>query len=244
MSNDLYLLARTLTALGVVGTQVYTKSHKGKTYLIFKGYSGLRNTLQGTRYLATNARVVQLGLGAKGLQNVAKGGFILGMVVSAGIEITDFIFKDEKTMTDLVGNIGYEFVKSGLASLLGYGAGLAFGSVVGVAVVPLGVMVGAAFLAGWGLNQLDQKYQVKEKVLKAFNALPAKLEQGVYELRDNTLHVLEQVKRDAQQKLQQVKQDIYREIDQTIDAAARALIDAVEREIANTLRRVLQPRIR
>jgi hypothetical protein len=244
LSSDLYLLARTLTALGVVGTQVYTKSNNGKTYLIFKGYSGLRNALQGTRYLATNPKIIQLGLGAKGLQNVAKGGVILGMVVSAGIEITDFILNDQKTMTDLAGSIGFEFVKSGLASLIGYGVGAMVGSIAGVAVLPLGVMVGAAFLAGWGLNKLDQKYQVKDKVLKVFNALPANIEQGVYELHDSALRALEQVKRDAQQKLQHVKHDVYKEINQTIDAAARAVIEAIERELASALRRLLQPGIR
>jgi hypothetical protein len=244
LSSDAYLLARTLLALGVVGTQVYTKSNNGKTYLIFKGYSGLRNVLQGTRYLATNPKIIQLGLGAKGLQNVAKGGFILGMVVSAGIEITDFILNDQKTMADLVGSIGYEFAKSGLVSLIAYGIGVGVASITGVAVLPLGIMVGAAFFVGWRLNKLDEQYQVKDKVLKAFKALPAQIGQGVYELRDSTLQALEQVKRDVQKKLEDVKQDINKEINQTIDDATRAVVDAIEREIVSALRRLLQPRLR
>jgi hypothetical protein len=59
--------------------------------------------LQGTRFLAANPRMVQMGLGTSSLQNVAKGGFLL--VVGAGIETLDFIFNDEKTMNDLVGGI-------------------------------------------------------------------------------------------------------------------------------------------
>jgi hypothetical protein len=212
--------------------------------MIFKGYSGLRNLLQGTRYLATNPKIVSLGLGVKGLQNVAKGGFILGMVVSTGIEITDFILNDQKTMTDLVGSIGYEFVKSGLTSLLAYGIGAGIATITGVAVLPLGIMVGAAFAIGWVLNDLDKEYQVKEKVLKSFKALPANLEQGVYELRDSTLHALEQVRRDAEQKLQHVRNDINKEINRTINDAADAVIEAIEKEIVGALRRLLQPRLR
>jgi hypothetical protein len=119
---DLYTLIRAFYALGVVCTECYTKVQNGREYIIFKGRAGLRNLLQGTRYLASNPQILQLGLGVKGLQNVAKGGFILGLVVTAGIEITDFLFNDQKTLTQLVGSIGYEAVKSDAAGLA-YGRG-------------------------------------------------------------------------------------------------------------------------
>jgi hypothetical protein len=164
--------------------------------------------------------------------------------VSAGIEITDFILNDQKTMMDLAGSIGFEFAKSGLTSLIAYGAGAWVGGMVGLAVAPLGVMLVVAFGVGVLLSELDNKYLVKQKVLKAFNALPATMEQGVYELRDTTLHALEHVKRDVQRKLEGIKDDINREANRAIDSAARAVLEAVERELKMALQRLLQPRIR
>lgn len=68
--------------------------------------------------------------------------------------------------------------------------------------------------------------------------------QGVYELRDGTLLALEQVRRDVEQKLRHVKYDVNKEISQIVDSAARAALEAIERELVNALRRLLQPRIR
>jgi hypothetical protein len=105
-------------------------------------------------------------------------------------------------------------------------------------------MVLVAFAVGVGLNDLDNKYQIKQKVLTAFSALPTNIEQGVYELRDGTLNALEQIKQDVQRKLQGIKDEINRELNRAIDSAARAVLDAVEKELKMALQHLLQPRIR
>jgi hypothetical protein len=175
------------------------KEYKGKPYLIFKGKPGLRNVIKGTRYLAANPRIVQLGLGMNGLKHVAKGGFILGMVVSSGIEITDFFYKDEKTMYDLVGAIGVEAVKGGLAALAGLVAG-AVVSITGIAVLPLIGFAVATFAVGWYLNDLDNTYQIKKKVSAALKLAVESLEPGYYEVRDGALLTLEFLSRDRSEK--------------------------------------------
>lgn len=168
MVNDAYLIIKTLIALGIAGAGSFIKSTAQGTYIIIKGYPGLRrNLLQGTRYLASNPQMIQMGLGMRGLQNVAKGGFMLSIVVAAGIETLDFIFNDEKTMHDLVGGIGVEAVKAGLATMVGLGAGVMAGAVTAIAVAPLVTMAVAVLFAGTLLNQADQKHLIKQKVINA-----------------------------------------------------------------------------
>ena len=188
-ANDAFTLAKTIVAIGAVGTTCHAKTHNGKTYFIFKGHAGLRNVLQGTRYLATNPQIIQLGLGIKGAQNVAKGGFILGIVVTTGIEITDFMLNDQKTLYDLVGGIGVEAVKGGLSALIGYAAGAVVG-LTGLAVAPLVGMMVVAFAVSYALNKLDDKYQIKNRVINALKNLPDSLAEGMYEIKQESLSQL------------------------------------------------------
>ncbi|GKT18044.1 hypothetical protein AVHY2522_17370 [Acidovorax sp. SUPP2522] len=181
-ANDALAIAKTLNAIGMAGIGTYIKTTATGTYIIIKGYSARRSSaLQGTRYLATNPKMLQLGLGIKSLQGIAKGGFMLGVVVSTGIELMDFMFNDEKTMYDLVGGIGVEAVKGGLGGLIAYSmaAGVA-GSATTVAVLPLIVMAVFAVGVGIGLNAIDRHYGVKDKVIAALKMLPEKTTQGIY----------------------------------------------------------------
>lgn len=180
-SMDAYMIARTLQALGMAGVGSYVKTTSSGTYIIIRGHAGMRgHLLRGTRYLASNPRMVQMGLGMRGLQNVARGGFILGVVVSSLIESLDFMFNDEKTMHDLVGGIGVEAVKAGLATMVGLGIGAAVAGATAVAVLPLAAMAVAVLVTGMALNAADQKWQIKQKVISALKSLTDDTPQGLY----------------------------------------------------------------
>ena len=155
----------------------------------------MRNVLQGTRYLASNPRIVQMGLGMQGLKHVARGGFVLGMVVSSGIEVAEFFFNDEKTMYDLVGGIGVEAVKASLAMLAGVAAGAGIAMVTTVAIWPLAVAAGVVFFVGIGLNILGDTYQVKERVAAALKHAAGNLESGYYRIEEHALKMLESLSR-------------------------------------------------
>ncbi|CAM4025622.1 hypothetical protein [Paracidovorax anthurii] len=179
-ANDALLIAKTMQAIGIAGAASYVKRTPRGTFIIIKGRPGLRASLTGTRYLASHPRMVQLGLGMKGLQDVAKGGFILGFVISTGVEVLEYLMNDEKTMYDLVGGIGVEAVKGGLASLLAYGAATTLGMAVTVAVVPLGVMAVVVFGASAYFNALDNEYKIKAWVIQTLKKLPDQTAQGLY----------------------------------------------------------------
>ncbi len=242
VAADLYALTNTLRALGVAGTQVYTKTSNGKTYLILKGYPGLRNLVKGTRFLTTNAQIVQLGLGVRGAANVAKGGFILGLVVTTGIEITDFILNDQKTMFDLVGSIGYEMVKSGVVAGLALGAGVIAGSFVSVAVAPLVGMVVMACAIGYVLNELDSHYGVKNRVLKGLKALPTDIEKGIYQLKASTLEQIEHVKSDFDRKILDAENQLNKAVDKAATKAAELLIEALVSAAEQAIKQLMPAR--
>jgi hypothetical protein len=180
-SMDAYLIGKTLQAVGIAGAASFVKTTSSGTYIIIKGYAGRRGSLlQGTRYLASNPRMVQMGLGMRGLQNVAKGGFILSVVVASGLETLDFIFNDEKTMHDLVGGIGVEAVKAGLATMAGMGAATLVAGVTSVAILPLAAMAVAVLVTGYLLNAADQRWQIKQRVVSTLKGTPEQTPQGLY----------------------------------------------------------------
>ncbi|GKS88049.1 hypothetical protein [Acidovorax sp. SUPP2539] len=212
-ANDAITIVKTLNAIGMAGISSYIKTTATGTYIIIKGYSARRSSaLQGTRYLATNPKMLQLGLGMKSLQGIAKGGFILGVVVSTGIELMDFMFNDEKTMYDLVGGIGVEAVKGGLGALAAYVSGAVISTATAVAVAPLVTMAFAAFIFGTGLNYLDRKYELKNQVITALKALPDNVEQGYYIIKTETVSWRERVRISMQQKVEEVGRNIDNEL--------------------------------
>jgi hypothetical protein len=216
--NDAINLAKTIYALGVLGATCYVKTHNGKPYLIFKGDAKLRNLLKGTRYLANNPQILQLGLGMQGLKQVAKGGFILGIVVSAGVEISDFVLNDQKTMYDLVGGIGVEAVKGGVSALVALGAGAAL-ALTGIAVLPIAGMLGVALLVGIGLNALDDTFEVKKRVSNALKLAGEGLSEGLYKVNEVHLQHFESLK-----KILRRDESMMRQLDSAFKNAIQRLV--------------------
>ncbi|GKT25541.1 hypothetical protein [Acidovorax sp. SUPP3334] len=215
-ANDALAITKTLNAIGMAGIGSYIKTTATGTYIIIKGYSARRSSaLQGTRYLATNPKMLQLGLGIKSLQGIAKGGFMLGVVVSTGIELMDFMFNDEKTMYDLVGGIGVEAVKGGLAGLVAYGIAAGLGTLVTtVAVTPLIAMAVVAIGGGIVLNLIDNEYKIKGNAIAGLKMLPEKTAQGVYYIdtkvqswQDDLRTAVEQKKSEMGQAINQGMKD-------------------------------------
>ncbi|AVT12345.1 hypothetical protein [Paracidovorax avenae] len=208
-ANDAIAITRTLNAIGMSGITSYVKTTATGTYIIIKGYSARRSSaLQGTRYLATNPKMIQLGLGMKSLQGIAKGGFMLGVVVSSGIELMDFMFNNEKTMYDLVGGIGVEAVKGGLGALVAYSLAAMVGSVTTVAVMPLMVMALAAVVAGFGLNHLDSHYAIKSQIITGLKMLPEHAAHGLYYIDTTAQSWVDELRSAVEQKKLEVSRSV------------------------------------
>ena len=174
---DGVLITRTMLALGFAGFSSYVSVNRvGNPIIILKGYPALRDALlRGTTFLTTHPKMIQMGLGMRGVTSVAKGGFILGLVVSVGIESIDFILNDEKTMYDLVGAIGVEAVKGGLAVAFGMLMASLVTGVTAVAVAPLVVLAVAVGVGAYYLNKWDGEYKIKDAVIATLKDLPESL---------------------------------------------------------------------
>jgi hypothetical protein len=166
---DVKLIAQVMYTLGFQWTKIIVKvNHLGNTIIILKGDPTQRKAfLQATRLLAGNVKLIKMGIGVRGTTRVAAGGFLLGLVVSIGIESLNIIFDDRKTMLDLVGAIGVEAVKGGLAAAFAAGVAAVVGTLTTVAVMPLLLMAVAVAVASIGLNWLDNKYGIKDAVIRA-----------------------------------------------------------------------------
>ncbi|MCL2716477.1 MAG: hypothetical protein FWD68_18395 [Alphaproteobacteria bacterium] len=159
------------------GTRARMVRNGSKTYIVLTGYAGtrMRQALQlaFTRVRDTHPRVLELGLGVRGLGNVARGGVLISCFVSAGVETLDFIFNDDATIESLAGGLVTEFGKNIIAGGLAYVAATLTGVAFTSALAPGIVLVAAAFAAGWILNRVDEKYKVKNAVINGFKYVNA-----------------------------------------------------------------------
>lgn len=174
--------AKTATMLlkdfGLMPERVMMKHYGGKSYVIFKGYAGQRRVLKGTRYLATNPKIVRMAIGPKGIINSVKGGAAITVVLSAGIEVFDYFIRDEATLSHLLGTVTGDLITIGLSAIAGAVAGLLVGgsaTLGAVAAAPLLMAVGVGLLTGYVIGKIDRKYKVTEALIEGYKQLGIEL---------------------------------------------------------------------
>ncbi|EJM72178.1 hypothetical protein [Pseudomonas sp. GM55] len=161
---DAYNISRLLSDIGGFGTKIRILIKNGKQYVVLTGYPGLRNRLKGTRYGIRNAQLVEVGIGKYGIRGSSIKGFKLSCYVAVGIEVLEWVFNDEAVLSDLFAGVGVELIKAGIATAIGYGIALAVGTLLTTAALP--AIFGAifVFVVGYHLNELDNKYNIKNSV--------------------------------------------------------------------------------
>lgn len=177
------IAAKLLRDFGIQSNKVLIKTYAGKQYVIFKGYPGARKIFRGTRYLIDNPKVVRMAVGPKGIKNI-KGGFVLSVVLSVGIELFDYLIRDTATLSHLLGTITGDIIKIGVSSIAGAVAGLLVGgsAIVGtIAAAPLIAAIAIGVLTGYVLNQLDSKFGATAALIAAYEKMGIKLREIEYE---------------------------------------------------------------
>ena len=185
---DAITAAKLLKEFGIKADKVTVKQYAGKKYIIFKGYPGQREIFKGTRYLATNPKVVRMAVGPKGITSSVKSGFVLSVVLSVGIEIFDYFIRDDATLSELLGTITTDLIKIGLSSIAAAAAGLAVGSaaVLGtVASAPLLAAIAVGVVTGLVLEQIDRKLGATNALIRAYESIGVKLREIEYEFNRN-----------------------------------------------------------
>lgn len=141
-----------LDETGLLG-RCYTKTSNGKTYVILKGYAGLRDILNAPRYLATNPKVVGFGLGPVGGQAFLRRNLVSAIFVYGAIDTVEYILSDEQDAADFLGDLATSISIAALATAAGaFAGGLAVAYTGYVAVglfssVVMGITIGEALAA-------------------------------------------------------------------------------------------------
>lgn len=165
-AQDLLLARNLINEVGLTGRAV-TKNVNGNTYIILKGYPGLRQTLTGTRYLATHPKIVDLAIGQRGVNRNLIKGTRLTIYLTVPVNVLQYLVDEEATLAQLIGTTAADLTKIGLATLVGAGAGFAAGAVTTVAAGPLVAAVAVGVAAGFTLDYLDEKFGVTSALVAA-----------------------------------------------------------------------------
>ncbi|WP_220718595.1 hypothetical protein [Agarivorans litoreus] len=161
--NDLVTLTKLIRDLGFSG-KVYEKVVNGKIYIIFKGRPGQRHIFTAARYLSTNTKVVDMAVGKAAIKSSARAGARLTFILTVPIIILEHLLKDQFLLSELVADLAVSLVKVGISAIVGAIAATAVGTVTTLAAAPLAIAIFVGLLVGWGLDKLDSKYGVTQKL--------------------------------------------------------------------------------
>ncbi|WP_057462383.1 hypothetical protein [Pseudovibrio sp. POLY-S9] len=161
------------TLLKEIGLQgrYYTKVVNGKTYVVFKGYSALRETLKGTRYLSTSPKVIAFGIGPEALKSAGRSNAIIMITCYVALDVMQFVMSDEQLYHELFANIITDVaigtVAMAAGALAAAGAVAIAGTITAIAL-PAVVVTGGAIIVGLyvghKLSELSESYQIKKKL--------------------------------------------------------------------------------
>ncbi|KZL02632.1 hypothetical protein [Pseudovibrio sp. Ad26] len=174
------------TLLKEIGLQgrYYTKVVNGKTYVVFKGYSALRETLKGTRYLSTSPKVVAFGIGPEALKSAGRSNAVIMITCYVVLDVMQFIMSDEQLYHELFANIITDVAIGTVALAAGT---LAAGWLAGLTVIALPALVVAGgaivvgMIAGIALAELDKAFGIREKLGQALHWTGKAIAHGIQE---------------------------------------------------------------
>lgn len=180
-------VSKLLGDLGAVGVRVYYKNYGGNTHIILKGNPRLRKVLTGTKYGVNNSKVVTMGLGKGGALNAAKTGGIFSVVLMSSYRVADYFLNDKVTLNQLIGTLATDVTKIALST----GLAIAIATTEAVAVFaagPLIAVVAIGFVASVGLDYLDKKYKITDRLIGALDRAESNLERNIEQGKENVLH--------------------------------------------------------
>ena len=167
---DIATLSRAVQELGFTG-RAYEKTVNGTRYLVFKGNPAKRTLFTGVRYLASNAKVVDMAIGKAGINASIRSGARLTIFLTVPMIVIEHLLKDRVLLSEMLADIGVSLVKVGISSVVAAVAATAVGNVTTVAVAPLAVAIFVGLLVGYVLDKADQKFGITSKLAQALREM-------------------------------------------------------------------------
>ncbi|MBN3264464.1 hypothetical protein [Pectobacterium brasiliense] len=156
-----------MKGFGVTATEYVGKN--GSKYIKLSGYPGVRKYLDATRYLVSNQKVLDIGIGTKGIESGIATGARFCIVFSGAYRAIELMVKDEYALTDFFVNLTMDAAKLAVSVGIGWAVKVAATSamVTGTSVI---VIAGGVFFIGvlvtLSLYWLDNKYKISETIIK------------------------------------------------------------------------------
>ncbi|WP_394204513.1 hypothetical protein [Shewanella waksmanii] len=150
-------------------------NYSGKANIIFQGYAGLRKDLTGTRYLASNPKVISMGIGKLGaLKSITKGG-VITLLISAGFHGFDQLMNDKKTWHHFVGGMAVDTLIAAGGMVASWSA-IAIAGGISTAVISgmIIVVLAGAVIGGLAYFLIDTKYW-SERMAEALMKMEVRL---------------------------------------------------------------------
>ena len=195
-----YALAADMKRGGRVFTKFRIKESRGVQYVIFKGYANLRKHLTASRYLASNPKVVSIGIGTRGVADVVRKGFIISIFISVGFHAVDQLLNDKKTWHDFVGGVAVDIGLAAVASGITWGAMATFtvGTAASFAVGPLLIAVAAGSLSAYLISKYIDSDALSEMLADELIALEMGLKHQINKIDRKVDDVKRQYNNDRQ----------------------------------------------
>lgn len=224
-ADDAVILAKLVGDLGSFGAKAYIKTYGGKSHIILKGHSGLRNILTGTKYGIKNPKIVTMGLGKAGAVNAAKTGGVLTVILLSAYRVVDYVLTDEATLTQLVGTLATDFVKIGIATGASIAAATFVAGVTTIAIGPIVAVIIVGVVGAYILDSIDKHYGITDRVIA-----------GLDEIGEDTQTYFAQKKQALSEAASEAVESV---IDYAIESAQKIVV----RWIRDRLNDYLSPRL-
>lgn len=178
-------LAFTISALWRVRAKTYILN--GNTYIKITGYAGLRQILNGTRYLFNNPQIMKFGVGAAAMTEGIVKGTRYSVLFSGAFHALEFIFKSEYDFADFFVDISMDVAKLMVAQIVLKAVAGIFAGILALSGAPVIIAAAAIIVIGlfiaWGLNKLDS-----EKYLNLSNILKTAIRSGNVMYAERIMH--------------------------------------------------------
>ncbi|MCU1798460.1 hypothetical protein CUU45_14425 [Pectobacterium polaris] len=157
-----------MKGFGVTATEYVGKN--GSKYIKLSGYPGVRKYLDATRYLVSNQKILDIGIGTKGIESGIATGARFCIVFSGAYRAIELMVKDEYALTDFFVNLTMDAAKLAVSVGVAWGAKTAATSVMVATGGSVIIIAGGIFLLGivvsFTLLWLDNEYKISETIIK------------------------------------------------------------------------------
>lgn len=177
-------LTKLFSDLGITAFKAYTRSYGGNPHIIFKGYAGQRKVFNAVKYGASHPQIVKMGIGKVGATSAAKGGGVLSVVVMSSYRITDYVLRDNATLSQLIGGLSMDVAKIATSTAVSIAFASAAAGATTFALVPFIVVIGVGYGVSKVLEILDKKYQITEKVIAAIEEMQNNMQRNLEHQKD------------------------------------------------------------